>query len=268
MNETRWLPSGAPHETAKVRLFCFPFAGGGASTYRTWRKALGPEIEVCPVQPPGRESRIREDPFRRLEPLVETVAVTLRPWLAWPFALFGHSMGALIAYELARFLPSLGLPGPLHLFVSGATPPHRRAPSQKTHALPDDAFKSALRDLDGTPEAVLAHPELMDLMLPTLRADFEMCETYAPAELERLACPITAFGGSEDAQVSPGDLTAWSALTRAGFEACLLAGDHFFLGPRAGEILERIAGKIGSPSEDRARTLRAARGIEDGKGGR
>lgn len=164
----------------------------------------------------------------------------IRPWLHLPHAFLGHSMGALIAFELAHRARSLGLPGPLALFVSAARAPHLPMRAAPLHMLPDAAFVSALRDLDGTPEAVLAHRELMELMMPVLRADFELCETYAYRDRGALACPITTFRGADDPSVSEADIQAWASLSSARFGALTLPGGHFFLEPGFTQILRHV----------------------------
>jgi medium-chain acyl-[acyl-carrier-protein] hydrolase len=198
-----------------------------------------PGIDVWPLQPPGREARIREAPFRRLEPLVDALMEAMGPHLGRPYAFFGHSMGALVAHEAAQRLGRLGAPPPCRLFVSGARAPDRMT-GGRLHMLPDAEFAAALGELNGTPQEVLEHQELMDLLMPTLRADFEVCETYEHRERELLACPITAFGGSQDCEVSSEDLRAWARMTRASFESFVLPGDHFFLGPSSDEILRIV----------------------------
>jgi len=240
MNPEAWWPFGAPSSAAGARLICFPFAGGGASVYRAWRRSSPPGMDICPVQLPGREGRIREAPFRRIEPLIDLLAESLPPGLFPPYAFFGHSMGALIAFELARRLVDRGHPPPAVIFPSAARPPHRMRRSHPLHALPDEAFRAALRDLEGTPDAVLEHEELMELLLPTLRADFELCETYEYRGPDPLACPVLAFGGSEDPNVSPEELRGWGEMTRGGFRDLILPGGHFFLETHSEEILRRV----------------------------
>jgi len=235
-----WWPFGPPRSEAALRVLCFPYAGGGASAYRAWRRLAPREIDVCPVQLPGREARIRDAPFRNLGALVETVADMLGDRLVAPYALFGHSMGALIGFELAHTLVARGLPPPVHLFVSGARPPHRRRLGVPLHSLSDTDLAAALREFNGTPEAVLAHQELMDLVLPTLRADLEMYETHECEARGPLECPITAFGGTQDPDVRPDEIDGWAELTRARFESVLLPGDHFFLEAQAPEIVRRM----------------------------
>lgn len=240
MNRATWWPLGEPNESARMRLICFSYAGGGVSVFRRLRGAAPPALDICPLQLPGREGRIREPAFRRMEPLAEAVLRELRPWLHLPYAFFGHSMGALIGYELAHRAQSLGLPGPRTLFVSAARAPHLPRRTAPLHALPDAEFVSALRDLDGTPESVLAHRELMELMLPVLRADFELCETYAPRAAGTLPCPIRAFRGSEDPSVSEQDVRAWATLSGAGFTVFTFPGGHFFLESASTQMLGRI----------------------------
>ena len=197
------------------------------------------------MQLPGREARIREAPYRRMDTLADALAASIGELCGGPqattYALFGHSMGALIAHELAHRLLERGAPAPAHLFVSGARAPQLpRDDDRMLHTLPDAEFQAALRDLNGTPELVLADRELMELMLPTLRADFELCETYRPPARGPLPCPITAFGGDQDREVSAAAVQAWQQCTRGAFEVVSLEGDHFFLIARGAQLLEHI----------------------------
>jgi medium-chain acyl-[acyl-carrier-protein] hydrolase len=235
-----WWPYGAPNPASPVRLICFPYAGGGASLFRSWRRASAPALDVCPVQLPGREGRIREAPFRRMDVLSAAVVDRLRGRLIPPYAFFGYSMGALIAFEVARRLDEERLPLPATLFVAAAAPAHRARNKAPLHGLPADELKEALRSLRGTPDEVLEHPELMELMLPTLAADFEVCETFAPAAPVALRVPIVAFGGTDDASVPEEDLAAWADLTRAGFRSLRVAAGHFFLESHSAELLRHV----------------------------
>ena len=239
-----WWPFGPPSPEAPLRLLCLPHAGGGASVFGPWRKAAGLRIQVCPIQLPGREARIREAPFRRMSPLLDALVDVLRPRLAPPYALFGYSMGALIAFELTHRLGAAALPLPRVLFLAASAPPHLRNTEHPLHALPDDRFREALRDLNGTPAAVLDHDELMELMLPALRADFELTETYARAPGEPLDTPIVAFGGTSDPGVPVADLEAWGSQTRAGFRAVTLPAGHFFMESHAAELLREVRAEL------------------------
>jgi medium-chain acyl-[acyl-carrier-protein] hydrolase len=197
-------------------------------------------VEVCPVQLPGRETRFREPAFTELAPLVEALAGSLRPYLDRPFAFFGHSMGALLAFELARRLQRDHGPQPVRLVVSGCGAPQTRTSHTAIHALPAAEFREELRRLNGTPAAVLDNDELMDLVLPTLRADFSLCETYAHAAGPPLACPITALGGLGDDTVSRQELDAWREQTTGPFRLRMLPGDHFFLNSARPLLLQAL----------------------------
>lgn len=248
-NPDVWVIRPRPNPKAALRMFCFPFAGGNAATYRAWPELLPPEVELCAVQLPGRGARLREQPFRQIEPLVAALLPALQPFLDRPFVLFGHSMGSLIAFELCRALRQLRRPGPLHLFVSGRFAPQLPDPDPPCYALPEPEFIQELRRLQGTPEEVLNNPDLLELVLPLLRADFELSETYRYLPGPPLGCPISAFGGAEDHEVSAAGLDAWREQTRSTFRARTLPGDHFFLVPRQAELLAAV-------SEDLAHLLR------------
>lgn len=222
-------------------MFCFPYAGGGASIYRGWAAALPPDVEVCPVQLPGREGRLREPPFDRLGPLIEAAAEALAPHFGMPFVFFGHSMGAMIGFELARELRRRGGPLPLHLFAAGRRAPQVPSREEPIHDLPDEQFFAELRNLNGTPEEVLQHAELMRLLCPILRADFAVNETYTFAPGEPFDFGISAFGGLGDADITRDDLSGWQAHTRGRFRLRMLPGDHFFLHGARDLILEATA---------------------------
>jgi medium-chain acyl-[acyl-carrier-protein] hydrolase len=224
-----WLFRPRRNAQASLRLFCCPYAGGSTQIFHAWPHSLPPTIEVCPIELPGRGTRLQEPPFTRLLPLVQVIAQELLPHLDKPFALFGHSMGALVSFELARQLRRQHSPEPIHLFVSGAGAPHTRNPDPPVHELPEAAFMAELSRLNGTPKAVLEHQDLMQLMLPVLRADFAVCETYAYSAEPPLDCPISVFAGWQDAEVSRDRLEAWRDQTTGGFSLRMLPGDHFFL---------------------------------------
>jgi len=214
----------------RLRLFCLPYAGGSAGLYRAWPEHFAPHIEVCPVRLPGREARLAEAPFTSGPALASALATALEPLLDAPFALFGHSMGALAAFELARELRRRGRPGPVRLLVSGARAPHRPNPDPPVRHLPDAEFVAEVcRRYDAIPGAVLENPELVQLVLPSLKADFTLVETYAYAEEPPLGCPISCFGGLDDERVSREDLEAWSGYTTASFGLRMFPGGHFFL---------------------------------------
>ncbi len=225
----QWVRIFAPKPNAHLRLFCFPYAGGGASIYRDWAKALPPEMEVCSIQLPGREERLRETPIRQISTLIQELVHVICPYLDRPFAFWGHSMGALIAFELARQLRRMRMSEPSHLFVSGRGAP--QLPNSRTviHQLPESEFIKGIRRLNGTPEIVLQNRELLEVMLPTLRADFTLVETYSYFHDAPLKYSISAFGGLQDSLVDYADLEAWRAQTRQNFKVRMFAGDHFYL---------------------------------------
>lgn len=236
-----WVRPPQPNPQASLRLFCFPYAGGGASVYRLWPEALPAQVEVCPVQLPGREGRIQETAFARLVPLVQTLAQLLRPYLDIPFAFFGHSLGALICFELARQLRRQTGLSPVHLFVAACPAPQLPASDRPIHQLPEAAFVAELRRLNGTPELVLQDPDLLDLFLPLLRADFELYETYTYLAEAPFECPLSAFGGLRDQRVDRSALAAWREHTTGDFGLRMFPGDHFFLESSRWLLLQAVA---------------------------
>jgi medium-chain acyl-[acyl-carrier-protein] hydrolase len=238
---TPWIVHSKPNPYAELRLFCFPYAGGSALVYRQWQHVLPATIEICPVQLPGRGARLHEPPFKSLGPLVESIARALFPYVDKPFAFFGHSMGAIIIYELARLLRAEGHKGPEHLFVSGRRAPHLESREPPLFNLPDAEFFQELRRLGGTPTEVLEHPELMQIMEPLLRADFSVAENYVHSEGEPLDCPITVFGGLQDEFTNRDDLEGWRRHTSAPCTIRMFNGGHFFLNT-AQPLLLRVLG--------------------------
>lgn len=237
----RWLTHRQARTNARLRLFCLPYAGGGASAYYGWEKDLPGDIELYALQLPGREERYQEAPFTQVEPLIQTLGPLLQPYLDRPFALFGHSMGALIAFELARYWRREYQLLPAHLFVSAIRAPqslYRDAPiSQFT----DEQFiEQVVGRYNAVPEAILNDREYMRLLLPTMRADFGMIETYAYQQEEPLACPIATFGGKADQAVPLRGLMAWKEQTKDDFSLRLFNGGHFFLREERGFLLELI----------------------------
>lgn len=236
-----WIAHARPNPRARLRLFCFPYAGGSAAIYRGWGERLPADVEVLPVELPGRASRFREPACRHLDEVVEQVAEGIGPQLDKPFAFFGHSMGALIAYELARYLRRQGGAAPAWLWVSARRAPHLPVEDEPVHDLPEPEFLDRLRDLNGTPEEVLEHPELMQMMIPLLRADFEVNETYEFKEEPPLPVPISALGGLGDEEVTREHLEAWRRHTAAAFSLRMFPGDHFYLNDHRSSLLLAVA---------------------------
>ena len=239
-----WVVKPRPNPEAAWRLFCFPYAGGGAQIFRRWPHQLPATGEVCAIELPGRGTRLQEPLFTQLPPLVEAVAQQLAKHLDKPFAFFGHSLGALLSFETARYCRRQHLPGPVHLFVSGRRAPHIPPDEPPLYTLPEPALINELRRLNGTPKEVLEHAELMQLMLPILRADFAVCDTYQYTPEPPLNCPITVFSGLQDASVRADHLEAWQAQTHATCSVHLFPGDHFFLHTTPSLLLQTLAREL------------------------
>jgi medium-chain acyl-[acyl-carrier-protein] hydrolase len=229
---------------APLRLFCFPYAGGSAVIYRAWPDELSSSVEVCPVLLPGRGGRLGETPYEHLEPLLDSLKDAILPYLDRPFAFFGHSMGAMIAFELARRLRREHGIEPIHLFVSGRRAPQVSDPSAPTHNLPQEEFLEELRRLDGTPREVLENQELLSLVLPVVRADFSIVENYLYTPERPLDCPISAFGGLEDQDVTRENIEAWRHQTVSSFSLRMLPGGHFFLNSAQPLLLRMLSQDI------------------------
>ncbi|BAZ70381.1 MAG: thioesterase II family protein [Pelatocladus maniniholoensis HA4357-MV3] len=243
-NLDSWFVCPKPNPEAKIRLFCFPYAGGSANIFRGWSNHLLPTVEICAIELPGRGMRIKLPSFTQLEPLVTELASVFKPNLNKPFAFFGHSMGGLVSFELARLLRKQYGVKPSHLFVSARSAPQIVDTKPPIHSLPDAEFIEELRHLNGTPEALLENDELMQLFMPILRADFAVLETYIYTQQTPLDCPITAFGGLQDQEVSYDQIKAWQEQTSASFSLHMLSGNHFFLHSCQSFLLEIIYQKI------------------------
>jgi surfactin synthase thioesterase subunit len=235
-----WFAQGEPQDLPGVRLFCLPYAGGSAASYREWNERASGFGQVCPLELPGRGGRSGEPPVSRLPLLVDMVADALAEYLDRPYALFGHSMGGLLAFELCRVLNDRGLPQPAHLFVSGAAPPELPRPRLPVHAAPDTDVLEELRFIGGTPPEILDDPELVEMLLPVLRADFSVLETYQYRARPPLSVPMTVFGGDADPVVASTRMQRWQRHTRARSRLIVLSGDHFFLHSAAAEVMRAI----------------------------
>lgn len=241
---TGWFKCTRPNPAADLRIFCFPYAGGNSAIFRNWAAMLGPNFEVQAVQLPGRESRFGEPAYRQLDRLIPALALALEPYLDKPFVFFGHSMGALISFELARFVRSPYRVSPEQLFVAAFPAPQQYNPPVRLHQLPEVEFIEALRHFNGTPEQVLQNQELMRLVLPTLRADFALCETYSYREGHPLECPISVYGGYQDTAIKPALLAGWEAQTSDKFRLKMLEGDHFFIQQNQAQLLQDLAWQL------------------------
>lgn len=244
--KTAWVQRFVPRPACDLRLFCFHHAGVGAAVYRPWALQFAPEVEVCAVELPGRGSRLSEPALASVDAIVAQLVDHLLPELDRPFVFFGHSMGAVLAYETSLALAAAGHPLPEHLFVSGRRPPHVPDPMSPLGELPAPAFVAEInRRYGGIRPELLAHPDVMELLLPALRADIRALDRHQPVRPRTaLTCPITAMGGDADAVTPPEHLDAWSSLTAASFASKRYAGDHFYLEPRRAEVLADLAAAL------------------------
>ena len=234
-----WIAFRKPRPQPRLRLFCFPYAGGGASVFRAWQADMPDEIEVCPVQLPGRENRLSEERFRRIAPLTQALCEAIGPLLDLPFAFFGHSLGAVVAYETALRLRGEKGRSPVYLMVSARRAPHI-PPDDPMYQLPGDEFRTRLQELEGTPVEVLEHPELMELMEPLLRADFELNDTYEASNAAPFECPLTIFGGLTDPDVSRENLEPWREISRGPCRLRMFPGGHFYLHEQRQDLLSAV----------------------------
>ncbi|HSI40012.1 MAG TPA: alpha/beta fold hydrolase [Xanthobacteraceae bacterium] len=237
-----WLLTPAPVRSPSLRLFCFAHAGGAAVTYRNWPALLPASVEMNAIQLPGRATRMREPAIPNISTLAEQVAEAITPRLDVPFVFFGHSMGAVLSFEVARVLLNAGDPTPEHLIVSGRRPP--RVPSREPDIrhLPDDGF---LRELNGRyggiPAELLQYPDVLALLVPSVRADIAALETHVFTPGPRLPFPISAFGGEDDHRTPRSDLEAWGGETNTHFRVRMFPGDHFYLDPHRAAVVEAVS---------------------------
>ncbi|MDH6113684.1 pyochelin biosynthetic protein PchC [Kitasatospora sp. MAP12-15] len=238
-----WIRRFHPAPGAEVRLVCLPHAGGSASFYVPASRALSPAVDVLAVQYPGRQDRHAEAPLDDLDTLAGRICAALLPWTDLPLALFGHSMGAVLAFEVARRLETHGV-RLRQLLVSGRRPPC--LPERgRTHLLPDDRLLADLRSMDGTAAQLLDDEELMRLLLPVLRADYRAVETHRYRAGAPLSCPITVLTGDRDPKVSVEEACRWSEHTSADFELQVLPGGHFYLTEQLPAVLATITERLG-----------------------
>lgn len=231
MHSKSWLmrQAGQPAVARTLRLFCFSYAGGSAGSYLPWQTAVDPSIEICAIQLPGRGARLTEQPYTSLPHLIEALAHVIGRESKLPFAFFGHSLGGLVAFELARYCKRNYLPMPVHLFVSGCSAPQFRRASRQMHELDDDGLIDVLREYNGTPPEVLANRELMTLLLPTIRADFALVERYKYRLSPPLTTPISVLAGKRDDHDSLDQVNGWGRETNNTCNVHWFEGDHFFI---------------------------------------
>ena len=239
--KSRWTDAatvaGAP---ARLQLFCFPYAGAGSTIFRPWWNEIARGIQVCGIQLPGRGVRFSEPRYTRVGPLIQALADDLWPLPDVPFAVFGHSMGALLAFEFAREARRRGRE-PMHLIVSGLPAPQMSSATPRVYDLPEDQFMAAVTALNGLPEQLVAEPAFLRIMLPTLRDDFEMLETYCYSPEAPLTCRISAYAGRNDPRCPAGELIFWRGQTSSEFSCRIFPGGHFFIDTARRAVLSAIS---------------------------
>jgi len=235
-----WFVRFNKTSTSPIRLFLFPHAGSGVTAYRPFATLLEPSAEVHVILLPGREARFNEPPFRSLAPLLDALTPRILPLLDRPFAFFGHSMGSLIAFELCRRLRRMEAPLPFALFASARPSPQEKLRDENLHLLSDSELIEELREYGDAPPQVLANAELMELLLPMVRADFSVNETYIYAHEPPLPIPIVALGGERDSAVPQDKLEAWREQTSMEFFCRIFPGDHFYLKPQQSELISLV----------------------------
>jgi medium-chain acyl-[acyl-carrier-protein] hydrolase len=246
MNSPWFTP--APANPGPVRLFCFPYAGGAAASFQPWQALLGPQVELRVALLPGRGARLFEPLLHDMDELVGHLAGAMAEEFAAggdkPFALFGHSLGALIAFEVARALRTRGLPSPVSLWLSGEEGPQTRSLTGTLHDLPDAEMIDRLRDYNGTPDELLDDPEMMELLLPGIRADFALDECYTYRAEAPLDVPVHVLRGDQDPTVDAERSDGWARESSLPLTRHLYSGDHFFLDSHEPAITALLAGEL------------------------
>lgn len=231
----------------RLRLFCFCYAGGSAAAYLPWQSMLPSWVEVCGVQLPGRGTRFSEPPPTSLFATVQAISDALTDWHDLPFAFFGHSLGATLAFEVAHHQSRYGRPLPTQLILSGAQAPSARSDSRNLHLLDDADLIAELRKYDGTPSEVLSNHELMELVLPAIRADFRIVETYAPLQRPPLAIPMSVLAGRDDRHSCASQYEAWFKETTRPMSLEWFDGGHFFIHSASKRVLDHIQSLLSVP---------------------
>lgn len=225
----------------KIKLFCIPYAGGSAAVYSRWKKLVNPLIELKQVELPGRGSRMNESLIDNIPDIVRNIFKEIKDQIKPPYALFGHSMGALITYELCKKIKQEGYPSPVHIFFSGKQGPQIKLKGLNCYNLPEDEFIKHILNYNGTNEAVFKNKELASLFIPILRADFKMVETYKFDRTDDyLECDVSVFSGTDDRAVSWEDLSGWQEVTKSNCRFYPFKGGHFFINEHTEEVVDQI----------------------------
>ena len=240
MRKSKWFIDIAQNSDPRLRLYCFPYAGGSAATYAHWHRKLQNSVQVIAVQPPGRANRIFEPPFREMGSLIDALYAEIKPFLDRPYAFFGHSLGSRVAFELIKRIDRNKLMLPEIFFASGSRAPSVKPREFRTYDLPDKQFIEHLRSLNGTPEAIINNPDLMDLYLPLLRADFQISETYYSDATDKINSKICVFSGTKDEDITEQDLRQWYEHFHTKIGIKMIEGSHFFIEENSDHLLKEI----------------------------
>ncbi|MGW4894542.1 thioesterase II family protein [Kitasatospora sp. NPDC004240] len=250
---SRWYRRFHPFDTAPARLVCFPHAGGAAGYYHPLSAALAPYADVLVAQYPGRQDRFTDPLIPSIDGLADHLFRELRPFADRPLTFFGHSMGAVLAFEVARRFERAGTAGPVRLFLSGRRAPALHRDEPLAHLLPDDELFATLTELGGTDAQLIADPELRALILPSLRSDYTAIETYRAEPGAVVSAPITGLSGDADPRVSPAEVAQWARHTTAGCELEVFPGGHFYLVEQAPAVAALLVAHFtGGPAVTRS----------------
>ena len=238
--KNKWFVIPKPNINADLKLICFPYAGGSASTFLPWIKSLPDNVELIIVQAPGRGSRIGELAYSDMQALIGDLIKNIPSILNKPYILFGHSLGSRIAFELMNQLKILNYALPQHFIASGSRGPHHKCTKESIYNLPHDEFIEELKSLNGTPQSVLENKELMELFLPLLKADFEIADRYCYKGEVRLNCPISVFGGEYDVDICLSKLNSWGDFFETDVDVNLFPGNHFFIDSQSKLVQQKV----------------------------
>jgi len=238
--KNKWFVIPKPNINAELKLICFPYAGGSASTFLPWLKRLPDNVELIIIQAPGRGMRMGELPYSNMEALIGDLIKIIPNILNKPYILFGHSLGSRIAFELMHQLQTLTHDLPQHFIASGSRGPHYKCMKEPIYHLPHDEFIEELKSLNGTPHAVLENKELMELFLPLLKADFEIADRYCYTGKARFNCPISVFGGEDDVDICISKLNSWGDFFETDADVHLFPDNHFFIDSQSKIVQQKV----------------------------
>ncbi len=252
VNSNPWIEFYQPKPNSRLILYCLPYAGGGAQIFMKWNNFLPEQVEVCPIQLPGRWTRYREQPFKKITDLVNALIEKLPVHTNKQFALFGHSLGAIIAFEFCRKLRKIKGPKPVKLFIAGRSAPQIPLKHEPISKLPNHEFIDKINTYyNGIPDELLHNYELLELLLPVMRADMEMDETYSYLSEPPLDFPFSAFGGLQDPNELQEDLEAWKEHTTSSFTLHMIEGKHFFIHTAEQIFLQKLSNELNKITSDK-----------------